>query len=262
MMKEEWNGVIFLIRGIYIAASGMLAESLRADVTANNLANVNTAGFKKDFAVLKDYAARPIRRINDGAEEPEIGTMGAGAWVDAIATKHSPGIMQVSGNSLDFALEGKGYFAVQTPSGVRYTRNGAFMRNAAGELVNEDGYRVMGLNGPINLDPTGQTGAVTVAEDARVFLDGVETDQLMLYSFPEENRLRKEGNNLFRPPDGVEAEQAAPKVKQGMLELSNVNVVSEMVNMIAGYRAYETNSKVVKTHDSMLDKAVNEVARL
>lgn len=251
-----------MIRGIYIGASGMLAESLRADVTANNLANVNTAGFKKDFAILKDYAARPIKRINDGSEEPEIGTVGAGTWVDSIATKYTQGIMHETGNSLDFALEGKGYFAVQTPSGTRYTRNGAFMRNSTGELVNTDGYRVMGQNGPINLDPSGQAGKVTVSQDARIFLDGVETDKFQLYSFANENRLRKDGSSLFNPPDGVDAEPAEPNVKQGMIELSNVNVVSEMVSMIAGYRAYETDSKVVKTHDTLLDKAVNDVARV
>lgn len=256
------NRGVFLIRGIYIAASGMLAESLRADVTANNLANVNTAGFKKDFAVLKDYDSRQIRRINDGEQEPEIGRMGSGVWLDTIATRHSVGIMQVTNNNLDFSIEGKGFFAVQTEAGVRYTRNGAFTRSAGGELVTQDGYRVLGQNGPINLDPAGQAGKVTGSEDGRIFLDGVENNSFQLYTFEDENRLRKEGANLFRPPEGVQAQAATPTIRQGILELSNVNVITEMVNMIAGFRAYETNSKVVQTHDALLDKAVNEVARL
>ena len=88
----------------------MLVESLRADVTANNLANANTAGFKKDFAVMKDYASRQIRRINDGPKEPEIGNMGAGAWIDTIATHHSGGITRVTNNTLDVAIDGKGFF--------------------------------------------------------------------------------------------------------------------------------------------------------
>ena len=253
---------VYLIRGIYIAASGMLAESLRADVTANNLANVNTAGFKKDFAVMKDYASRQIKRIHDGETEPEIGTMGAGAWVDTIATRHSAGIMRNTNNSLDFALEGKGYFAVETPAGIRFTRNGAFTRSANGELVTEDGYRVQGQNGLINLEGNGQKANVTVSEDGRIFLDEVENNSFQLYGFEDENRLRKEGNNLFRPPEGMEPQAATATVRQGFLEMSNVNVISEMVNMIAGYRAYETNSKVVQTHDTLLDKAVNEVARV
>jgi len=252
---------VYLIRGIYIAASGMLAESLRADVTANNLANVNTAGFKKDFAVMKDYASRPIRRVNDGERETEIGNMGSGTLIDEIATRHTSGSIRVTGNSLDFALEGKGFFAVETPAGTRYTRNGTFTLSSTGELVNENGYRVMGQNGPINLEPAGQPGIVTVAEDARLFLDGVENNSFQLFGFEDENRLRKEGANLFRPPEGMEAQALTPNVRQGFLELSNVNVVSEMVNMIAGYRAYETNSKVVQAHDTLLDKAANEVAR-
>ena len=238
----------------------MLAESLRADVTANNLANVNTAGFKKDFAVLKDYASRPVKRINDGQEQPEIGNLGAGSWLDATATRHTAGIIQPTGNTLDFALEGKGYFAVETPAGIRYTRNGTFTRSGTGELVTQDGFRVLGQNGPINLDPTGQAGKITVAEDARIFLDNVENNAFQLVEFADENRLQKEGATLFRPPDGVEGQAATAKVRQGFIELSNVNVISEMVSMIAGYRAYETNSKVVQTHDTLLDKAVNQVA--
>ena len=251
-----------MIRGIYISASGMLAESQRADVTANNLANVNTVGFKKDFAVLKDYDSKEVRRINDGVKEPTIGTIGAGSQLDAVVTDHTQGMMRVTGNALDFALEGKGYFAVQTPSGVRYTRNGIFSRNTAGELVNESGYRVLGQNGPINLEPAGQAGIVTVAEDGRIFMDQIENNQFQLFTFDNEKQLIKEGTNLFRAPDEVTAQVATPPVHQGMLEFSNVNVVAEMVNMIVGQRAYETNSKVVQTHDSLLDKAVNEVARL
>ena len=237
----------------------MLVESLRADVTANNLANANTAGFKKDFAVMKDYASRQIRRINDGPKEPD---MGAGAWIDTIATHHSGGITRVTNNTLDVAIDGKGFFAIQTPAGVRYTRNGSFTRGAGGELVTQDGHQVLGLNGPIVLDPAGQAGKVTISEDGRIFLDEVENNTFQIATFAEENRLRKEGANLFRPPEGVNPEQATPPLRQGLLELSNVNVISEMVNMIAGFRAYETNSKVVQTHDALLDKAANEVARV
>ena len=240
----------------------MLVESLRADVTSNNLANANTAGFKKDFAIIKDYASRQIRRVHDGATEPEIGNMGAGAWLDTIATHHSGGIMRVTNNTLDVAIEGKGFFAVQTPAGVRYTRNGSFTRSAGGELVTQDGFQVLGLNGPIVLDPAGQAGKVTIAEDGRLFLDQVENNTFQINTFAEEHRLRKEGASLFRPPEGVTPEVANPTLRQGFLELSNVNIISEMVNMIAGFRAYETNSKVVQTHDSLLDKAANEVARV
>ena len=135
-------------------------------------------------------------------------------------------------------------------------------RGAGGELVTQDGHQVLGLNGPIVLDPAGQAGKVTISEDGRIFLDEVENNTFQIATFAEENRLRKEGANLLRPPEGVNPEQATPPLRQGLLELSNVNVISEMVNMIAGFRAYETNSKVVQTHDALLDKAANEVARV
>lgn len=253
--------MFYLIRGIYIAASGMLAESMRADVVANNLANGNTGGFKKEFAVLKDFASRPIRRINDGADSPEIGTMGAGSLVDEVAVRHTQGQLRLTGNSLDFGLDGKGFFGVQTPAGIRYTRNGAFTRSAAGELVSEDGYAVIGQGGRINLDPAGDKGKVTADEDGRLFLDGVENNQFQYFGFADERRLIKEGKNLYRAPDGMEALPASPKLRQGTVELSNVNVVTEMVNMIAGYRAYETNAKTVTAHDTLLGKAVNDIAR-
>ena len=163
---------------------------------------------------------------------------------------------------MNFFVHGKGFFAIQTPAGVRYTRNGSFTRGAGGELVTQDGHQVLGLNGPIVLDPAGQAGKVTISEDGRIFLDEVENNTFQIATFAEENRLRKEGANLFRPPEGVNPEQATPPLRQGLLELSNVNVISEMVNMIAGFRAYETNSKVVQTHDALLDKAANEVARV
>ena len=239
----------------------MLAESLRADVTANNLANVNTSGFKKDFAILRDYASNPVRRVNDGSEQ-EVGSIGSGSWLDTIATSHSQGMMRTTDNSFDFALEGKGYFAVQTPAGIRYTRNGTFTRNSTGDLINQDGYQVLGQSGPINLDPAGQAGKVNVSEDGRVFLDDIENSQFQFYSFADESRLSKEGANLFRPPADMNAETANPIIHQGMLELSNVNVITEMVNMIAGQRAYDTNSKMIWTQDELLDKAVNEVAKV
>ena len=140
-----------MIRGLYTGASGMIAESMRTDVTSNNLANANTAGFKKDVAVMKDFASMLITRINDGAEAPVIGSLGIGAGVDEVATMHSMGAVRTTGNDFDLALEGKGFFAVETPRGIRYTRNGTFVKNARNELVTQDGYRVLGENGPITI---------------------------------------------------------------------------------------------------------------
>ncbi|SMC38429.1 flagellar basal-body rod protein FlgF [Sporomusa malonica] len=245
-----------MIRGIYTAASGMMAETTRTDTIANNLANGNTAGYKKDIAISKDFANILIQRINDGQNPATIGRLGLGTIIDEIATIQTGGSMRPTGNSLDFAVDGKGYFAVETPAGVRFTRNGAFSRNKQGELVTSDGYRVLGQNGAIRIPD----GKVSVEETGRVTVDGVDAGQLRLVDFADDRQLLKEGASLFSAPNNGQA--AAGKVVQGVLEQSNVNIVSEMVNLISGYRAYEVNAKTVQAHDQLLDKAVNEVGKV
>jgi flagellar basal-body rod protein FlgG len=254
-----------MIRGIYASGAGMIAETLRNDTIANNLANASTAGYKKDIAVTKDFASMLIYRINDGPDTPEVGRLGAGSLVDEVATIHTAGIMRPTGNSLDVALEGSGYFSVETPNGIRYTRNGAFSRNAQGELVTGDGFRVLGQNGGPILIPD---GTISIAEDGRIQVyntddaANVEVGNLRLVEFADERQLVKEGASLYIAPNGEQGQPAAATVRQGVLEMSNVNIVSEMVNMISGYRAYEVNAKVVQSHDQLLDKAVNEVGRV
>lgn len=247
-----------MIRGIYSSASGMIAETLRNDTIANNLANANTAGYKKDIALSQDFQSMLIHRINDGPQASAIGSLGTGAIVNEVATIHTAGLMRPTGNSLDVAIEGKGYFTVETPNGLRYTRNGTFSRSAQGELVTGDGFRVRGENGAILLED----GTVTIAEDGRMQVDGNDIGRLPIVSFTDEKRLVKEGASLMIAPGDIETEPANGQLRQGMLEMSNVNVISEMVNMITGYRAYEVNAKVVQSHDQLLDKAVNEVGRV
>ncbi|MGI6092369.1 MAG: flagellar basal-body rod protein FlgF [Veillonellaceae bacterium] len=247
-----------MIRGIYAAAAGMVAESQRNDVTANNLANVNTAGFKKDVAVSRDFASVLIQRINDGQAAANVGTVGSGSQIDEVATIHTSGTVRYTGNDFDLAIDGKGYFVVETAEGLRYTRNGSFTRNGQGELVTSDGLRVMGQTGPVAIGD----GKMTVASDGTISIDGLETNQLRVVDFADEKQLTKQGASLFAAPEGVQAQQAAGTVNQGYLEMSNVNVVAEMVNMINGFRAYEINGKSVQAHDHLLDKAVNEVGRV
>ncbi|MDU4960907.1 MAG: flagellar basal-body rod protein FlgF [Sporomusaceae bacterium] len=246
-----------MIKGIYAAASGMLAESLRTDATANNLANVNTAGYKKDAAVNKAFAEMLISRINDGPVQP-VGNVGTGAEVDEIVAIHTQGMMRATDNPLDLAIEGEGYFAVETPAGVRYTRNGTFSRNGLGELTTAEGYPVLAEGGGRLLV---EGGSLFVGEDGVVSADGLEIGRLQLTEFSDRRLLVKEGDSLFRN-DGAAQRQPGGLVRQGMLEMSNVNAVAEMVNLINGYRAYEVNSKAVQAHDQLLDKAVNEIGRV
>lgn len=246
-----------MIRGLYTGASGMLAEAMRTDVISNNLANVNTAGFKKDVAVTKDFASMLITRINDGADAP-IGGVGVGTMVDEVATIHSAGAMRNTGNDFDMAMEGKGFFTVETPQGVRYTRNGTFAKNIQGELITQDGYRVLGQNGPIRIQGT----KMVVSDDGSIDIDNQLVGKLQLVEFDNEKQLTKEGSSLFAAPAGQRGKPGTGGVRQGFLEMSNVNVINEMVNLITNYRAYEINGKVVQAHDQLIGKAVNEVGKL
>jgi len=247
-----------MIRGIYTGASGMLAESMRTDVISNNLANVNTAGFKKDVAVTKDFASVLISRINDGAVSPAIGSVGVGVKVDEVATIHSAGLMKNTGNDFDVAIEGNGFFTVETPQGVRYTRNGTFAKNIQGELITQDGYRVLGQNGPIPI----QGSKMVVGDDGSIEVDKQPVGKLQLVEFDNVKQLTKEGASLFAASPGQTVKPGTGSVRQGSLEMSNVNVIGEMVNLISNYRTYEVNGKVVQAHDQLLDKAVNEVGKL
>jgi len=235
----------------------MLAEAMRTDVISNNLANVNTAGFKKDVAVTKDFASMLITRINDGADAP-IGGVGVGTMVDEVATIHSAGAMRNTGNDFDMAMEGKGFFTVETPQGVRYTRNGTFAKNIQGELITQDGYRVLGQNGPIRIQGT----KMVVSDDGSIDIDNQLVGKLQLVEFDNEKQLTKEGASLFAAPAGQRGKPGTGGVRQGFLEMSNVNVINEMVNLITNYRAYEINGKVVQAHDQLIGKAVNEVGKL
>ena len=235
----------------------MLAESMRTDVISNNLANVNTAGYKKDVAVTKDFASMLLSRINDG-ENAVIGSVGLGVTVDEVATIHSTGAMRKPGNDFDMAIEGKGFFTVETPQGVRYTRNGTFAKNIQGELITQDGYPVLGQNGPIRI----QGSKMVVGDDGGISVDNQQVGKLKLVEFDNENQLIKEGSSLFNIPPGQTAKTGTGGVRQGFLEMSNVNVIGEMVNLISNYRTYEINGKVVQSHDQLLDKAVNEVGKL
>jgi len=247
-----------MIRGIYTGASGMVAESTRTDVISNNLANANTAGFKKDVAVSKDFSTVLITRINDGADAPVIGSVGRGTMIDEVATNHSTGLMRNTGNSFDMAIEGQGFFVVQTPQGVRYTRNGTFAKNINGEIITNEGYRVLGENGPISVQGT----KMVVSDDGNVFVDDQQVGKLQIMEFENKKALVKEGGSLYAATPGETGKVGTTGVRQGFLEMSNVNVVGEMVNLIANYRAYEINGKVVQSHDQLINKAVNDVGRL
>ena len=251
-----------MIRGIYASATGMVAETARTDTIANNIANANTAGYKRDVAVNKDFASMLIWRINDGESNPSVGSL-VGTQVDEIATDHAQAGMRLTGDPYNLALQGSGYFTIQTENGPRYTRDGTFTLNAQGQLVTMTGRLVLGEGGPIHIDPRTPSNKVTIDPTGRVLADQKEVGKLQLVAFADEKQLVKQGDNLFNADNAVGgAQNFTGRVAQGYLEESNSNMVLNMVNLIATYRAYELNAKVIQSHDSLLGRAVNDVGKV
>lgn len=285
-----------MIRGWYTGASGMTAQQWRLDAISNNLANVDVDGYKRDVAVHKAFPELLLRRLNDdgvylqpfGSADaaPIIGKIGTGVELNELYTTFEQGSMKETENDFDIALDGKGFMAVATPYGERYTRNGSFQLGKEGYLETKEGYPVLGEHGPIKVkannfmvDKDGRVwinaeyadGDPTklVSKDSNAWGKTVLLDSLKLVDFaPERERyLQKQGSSLYRASETsgeaqVIEEGRRPKVVQGFVEASNVNVVSEMVQMIEVNRAYEANQKVIQSEDSMLGKLINEVVRM
>lgn len=249
-----------MIRGLYTSASGMLAEMTRSDVTANNLANINTNGYKKDTAVFKSFPELLVQRVYDQKKTDikpavTIGTLGTGAMVDEIITSHEQGQLRETTNLYDVAIAGEGYFAVQNQRGTFYTRNGAFTVDGQGFLVNSQGDYVLGQAGPVKV---GNSNDVVIDGAGNVSVDGAKVATLRIVPIANKNSLTKVGDSLFT---GGQVGGTVGQVQQKFLEASNVNPVTEMVNMITITRAYEASQKVITAHDQTLGQAM-EVGRL
>jgi len=222
-------------RGLYIAASGMVAEQMRQDQIANDLANSSTAGYKADRVTQRAFADLLLSNTATGQS---IGGLTMGVAADRMVTDTSPQPVRDTGEPLDLAIAGEGWFAVQTPQGTRYTRNGQFTAAADGTLTDQLGNRVLGANGqPVKVDGSGHVDAKAVGVFAV-------------------NDPAKQGDNLFT---GTAAGQATGSVRTGALEGSGVDPARTMVDMIASFRAYEAGQKVIQTIDESLHKTATQV---
>ena len=214
-----------------------------------------------------------LKRINDNQDDavtsfrgfrleqgpPRVGNLGLGAYTAEIATDHMQGGMKTTGNMLDLAVSGEGYFAIQTPQGVRYTRDGSFYRQANGALVTARGQAVLNAqNRPIMLP---NSANITIGAKGEIMDGQRRIDTLQFVQFDDRRAVLKQGDNLYRPQQGAQPQAATGDIQQGMLENSNVNIASEMVSLINNYRIYEAGSRALVTQDSMTDKTVNEVGR-
>lgn len=240
-----------MLRGIYTSCTGMVAEMDRQNVIANNLANVNTVGFKKDNVTTTPFAELFLNAYNKRGISP-VGQLGLGVQAVTQYVNFTSGPVQVTGNPADLALEGDGMFAVETPNGLRYQRAGNFVIDKDRYLVTQEGYRVLGENGPILLEE----GDFTVTETGDITQASGIVNRLLLFST---NDMAKEGNYFYTNPNAQPADNY--RITQGALEHSNINTVYEMVQMITATRNYDTNQRALLAHDETLGRAVNDLAK-
>lgn len=258
-----------MLRGIYISASGMLLEGIKTDVVANNLANASTVGFKRQQFAARAFPEMLIQRINDpvrvGEEmvdpRPLIGRLGLGAALDELSLDLSPALLRHTGNPLDLAIVGPGFFAVQTEGGeVAYTRDGRMMVGPDGMLRTSSGLLLLGVAGPIAVG----NAAPYVDNLGRVLVDGEVVGQIALWEFAEPRALARLGDNLLAATEGSgpATPAQASVIEREHLEGSNVNVVREMVDLIATQRAYEASQKMIQVQDETLGRLINDAATL
>lgn len=244
--------------GVYRAATGALIQQYRMDILANNLANVHTAGFKEERTHFKLINADPVDPLDtDAVARSSLEPVLLGYPSMDYYVNFSQGPLQQTGNPLDMAIEGDGFFNIQTPDGVQYTRKGNFQISEDGALVTADGYPVLGQNSSIQLD----SGNVTIDSEGRLYQDGSSVDQLRITRFADMRQLQKVGESRFRSMDGetsaIPSENAS--IAQGSVEMGNVNAVRGMVEMIEALRIFEAYQKVLKTIDEVNSQAVNDV---
>lgn len=259
-----------MLRALWTAASGMQSQQTNIDVIANNLANVNTTGFKKSRADFQDLIYQSLKTTGSPStnttQVPTGIQIGLGTRLAAVTKIFTSGDLTQTGNDLDMAIEGDGFFQIQMPDGTTaYSRAGAFKKDSTGRVVTSDGYPLL----PEIVIPTnatkisvGNDGTVSVNQAGQTAPTNVGNIQLAQFANPA--GLAAQGKNLFLPTDssgnattGTPGQTGLGTISQGFLEMSNVNVASEMVNMIVGQRAYEINSKAVQAGDEMLQTANN-----
>lgn len=235
--------------GMIEGVESMLAQERRLDQTANNLANVDTAGYKRQAVTFWEMlydVTHDRQRVGKGLN---------------LLTDHQQGNTQQTDNPLDLAITGEGFFRIQTDQGVRYTRAGNFELDPMGQLRMPSGGLVLGEGGPIVLDENATN--LTIDPQGRILQDGVLVDQLEIVTVNDLTTLSREGHNLFRlEAGGAEVPAVDFRVRQGFVEKSNVNSIEEMTTMIDLHRNYEAQQKMIQAIDDMDDLAVSRVGRL
>jgi flagellar basal-body rod protein FlgF len=243
-----------MVKGLYTACEGMKANLRKQEVISNNLANVNTTGFKKSELFTRTY----LSHVKNDLQQPFLNDEHT---IDEVVIDFSPGALVATGNPLDAAIEGESFFTVIMPdNSLRYTRSGAFTIDGDGQLSTLHGEKLLGQSGrPI--DVNGKSAMIN--ESGEVLIEGRSVDKLKMTQFNEPCYLLKRGYGLYEKSDKTEEiETGSYKIRQGHLEGSNVNPIESMVKMISGLRNYEADERAMQSEDQTLSKAVNEVGRI
>lgn len=294
--------------GMWTAVSGAMAQSQNLDTIANNIANTNTSGFKKDEVQFKEYLTAYERPPSPAIDIPRTifkdsdfyhtdGREHSMVTVEKINTDHTQGALKPTGTQLDCALDGPGFFTLRTPEGLRFSRAGDFKINSDGKLVTTDGHPVMALSDtggkagganpfvdkpkikdPINPEEAQQEllqeidlkdfvavgKKISINEQGEIFSGSSKIAKLAVAEFVDAKLLKKESSTMYSNPNAINVPRASERsqVHQGFLELSNVNSVVEMVNLIKANRQFETNMRAIKTYSEMSAKEANEVGKL
>jgi flagellar basal-body rod protein FlgG len=227
------------------AVIGALRQEKRFNVISNNLSNSQTIGFKKDIPLFRNILHRSLEKTDLSSQD-----------MNAISFRQ--GDFQKTGRELDLAIDGDGFFKVNTPMGIRYTRAGNFKLDRNKVLTNAEGFPILGKRGVIRID--GQN--VTVESNGTLIVNGSPIDQVQLVTFKDLRGLKKVGNNLFLIEGQKEDEIEEPRILQGFLENSNVNSIEEMIQLMDAFRTYESCIKVIQSQDEMDSRAVNDLGRI
>ena len=261
-----------MVKGLYIAHTGMVNEMRRLDIMTNNLANADTTGYKKEGTTSCTFADELAIKIKDTSEyglHKKIGGISYVTQLGQVYTDYSAGNIKVTDNETDFALDGAGFFAVsftdkEGNTSVKFTRDGTFVVNTDGYLVTKDGDYVLNATGALNMDPSEANyvridplAAFAVDELGYIYQNDELVGTLGVVDFDNYDYIEKYGENMCNLLEGGNVVASEARVRQGMLESSNVNVVNEMVNMIAIQRAYDAGQKVITSVDETLGIAVS-----
>ncbi|MBU8870710.1 MAG: flagellar hook basal-body protein [Gemmatimonadales bacterium] len=261
-----------MIRSLNTAERAMQMQQVRIDALANNLANANSTGFRQILTRVAEEGVGPATNTGEGVAPADDGQLLRDLpkdqnWAPApvMEMEHAvdirPGAIRPTGRETDLALMGRGFFAVETPGGERYTRAGSFLINAEKNLTTPSGELLIGTGGPIQINGE----AFSVEPDGTVMVDGNLVGRVKVVDFEDATKLMHQGNNLLEAPVDMGPTEVPPAevvLAQGHLESSNVNPIDTLVAMIAAQRAFEVQAKILTTEDEMLDKSVNTLSRV